>query len=24
MVDTLTRDPVNRIEPQGQKLADRS
>ncbi len=24
MVDVLTRDPVNRVEPQGQKLADRS
>ena len=24
MVDVLTRDPVNRIEPQGQKLADRA
>ena len=24
MVDVLTRDPVNRTEPQGQKLADRT
>jgi penicillin-binding protein 2 len=24
MTDVLTRDPVNRIEPQGQKLADRA
>ena len=24
MVDVLTRDPVNRVEPQSQKLADRS
>ena len=24
MVDVLTRDPVNRVEPQGQKLADRT
>ncbi len=24
MVDVLTRDPVNRMEPQGQKLADRT
>lgn len=24
MIDTLTRDPINRIEPQGQKLADRT
>jgi penicillin-binding protein 2 len=24
MLDTLQRDPVNRVEPQGQKLADRT
>ena len=24
MADVLTRDPVNRVEPQGQKLADRT
>ena len=24
MLDTLSRDPVNRVEPQGQKLADRT
>ena len=24
MTDVLTRDPVNRVEPQGQKMADRT
>jgi penicillin-binding protein 2 len=24
MIDVLSRDPVNRVEPQGQKLADRT